>query len=627
MRFLILFSIIFGLFSNSLFARWATRDDMEIEYEEYKHILNIDEDGSYRIEKTQKINLLREGAREIFAHYVMYYNANEELDIIDAYTIVNGEKYSVDKNLIERKPLASEAHGFDQRYQVSIPFPRAEVGASVYLKSTFSSRTAPVKGHYSFLISFGSNRWWKDLDVEIYSKKPLYIKENNPNKFLKIDKKNQKFIKIKLAKPFAESIVNDVVAGALNSKYSTWVSISTYNSWNEVSKLLSEKYNAVAKQKLPVEFQEIAKLALNEKSDTAKINLVTSELQNYIQYLGDWKTVEGRFFPRDLDVVSNTHYGDCKDFATSTVAILNKIGLDASIALVERGEIINEYNDPLPGLANFNHAIVYVKSKTGKEYWIDPTNITSNADGIFDDIANRYALVLNSKIKNPYRFIGMSNYKTTKNIHDETISILGEEEMRKRVKVSLTNEAANYVAARGLYNSKQALEDRFYQLIEPMYIYQEDKIFNSIPELKSRIVEDINFELEYKIHTPFFKTNLGNAVALKPPSSSLYYFFSGFPPSDSVLDLFIGYPRTYIKKRTFLDINAKDIHKLNFSLRSPWFNLYRNCKQDGTNIIIEDKIERIKPYITYDDRQTSIYKDMIYRMRTTYDSAVLIFDK
>ena len=45
----------------------------------------------------------------------------------------------------------------------------------------------------------------------------------------------------------------------------------------------------------------------------------------------------------------------------------------------------------------FNHAFLKVTSKTGKIYWIDPTNNVSMATGVFSDIANKMVLILDSK--------------------------------------------------------------------------------------------------------------------------------------------------------------------------------------------------------------------------------------
>ncbi|MDE4940907.1 transglutaminase, partial [Francisella tularensis subsp. holarctica] len=56
---------------------------------------------------------------------------------------------------------------------------------------------------------------------------------------------------------------------------------------------------------------------------------------------------------------------------------------------------IQEYYDKtLPSIINFNHAIVYVKGFVEKEFLIDPTNNISMTYGLFPDIANRHALIL-----------------------------------------------------------------------------------------------------------------------------------------------------------------------------------------------------------------------------------------
>src|SRR5581483_6589222 len=102
----------------------------------------------------------------------------------------------------------------------------------------------------------------------------------------------------------------------------------------------------------------------------------------------DWKTVDGQYVPHDLSHIAELKLGDCKDFSAATAAILKKLGLDAHIALTNRGVYYDGKADELPTESSFNHAIVYVKADE-RVYWIDPTNTASFAGGMFSDIADR----------------------------------------------------------------------------------------------------------------------------------------------------------------------------------------------------------------------------------------------
>ena len=98
------------------------------------------------------------------------------------------------------------------------------------------------------------------------------------------------------------------------------------------------------------------------------------------------------FVPHTLAEIEGAGKGDCKDMATSSVALMRKLGFDAHVAIIERG-----YNPVISPFSNsvadhFNHAIVYVKTKS-KAYWLDPTNQQSYL-GINPDIMDRPAVVL-----------------------------------------------------------------------------------------------------------------------------------------------------------------------------------------------------------------------------------------
>ena len=355
-------------------------------------------------------------------------------------------------------------------------------------------------------------------------------------------------------------------------------------------------------QELPKKFKEIAELASKEKSEIDQINKVTSLIQDNMHYLMDWKTVNGGWFPRDLKVIDSTQYGDCKDFSSATAAILNSIGFDANVALVYRGYIKKEYKTSLP-INYFNHAITYIKSKIGKEYWIDATNKVSMAGKIFPDIADRMSLILDDR-SDVYKKIPPVNYKTSGIITNADLIVKGDT-INKNIKARILGERAYRANAFGLFLSKEMIEDAIYGFVEHGQLVDRKKRKKSvIPDLKSRIVSDINFQLEYEQDNPFIKTNRGKSLKLY---SGAVPDFSREVPDDSVEDFFINSPGTFTKT---IKINypLEGIARLNFNAKSPWFNISRVCKVEDGKTIIEDKVERLKSYITYEERQQKLYK-------------------
>ena len=66
---------------------------------------------------------------------------------------------------------------------------------------------------------------------------------------------------------------------------------------------------------------------------------------------------------RDRSEVIQRHYGDCKDKANLLVAMLRAAGIPANLALLSTGPG-RDVDPQLPGINQFDHAIVYVPAAT-----------------------------------------------------------------------------------------------------------------------------------------------------------------------------------------------------------------------------------------------------------------------
>jgi hypothetical protein len=346
------------------------------------------------------------------------------------------------------------------------------------------------------------------------------------------------------------------------------------------------------KQKLPPQFQNIADIAAKEKGEIEQIDKVTSMMQDTLQYLGDWKTVKGRIFSRDLATIGETQLGDCKDFASSTAAILNKLGYQANVALVERGYIASNKKTNLPTLKAFNHAIVHITGKSGKEYWIDPTNVVSMAGNIFPDIADRWSLILD--IKNPkYTKIPPINYSNSIFFIQRDLTI-DKDVINKNVLIELSGESAMQFTGMSMYLSDKAISDILYRLVEGRNVDDGDKKRAIIPKLDSRIVKDLKFELEYTQKNGLLQTNLGKGIPLS------YGMLKKFMNSSlaNVQDNFIGNEETVIRKTVIKGRVINNIESINFNMTTPWIKLSRIGKstKDGAEILDTFEISRSYMY-------------------------------
>ncbi|WPX97011.1 DUF3857 domain-containing protein [Candidatus Bandiella euplotis] len=611
------------LLTQVTLARWATKEDATKRYNFYNEVTKINKDGTYETIFEFEQELLKEAAREELTVYKIGYNeGGDEVKIIEAKSISKGEEYKVENKKIEDKPLASSTKGFDQKRQILIPFTNVEVGSKIYLKFKLKVKKVAVDNQFFSAYDFGSSGDEKNVMVRIDSDIPLHILVNDPQHVLNIKKDGDKLskrIELSLKKEFSSKPIDEVGPGIVKDKHLTWVAVSSLSHWSELGKEIAKGYNKVISSELPLRFQNIVDLAAKEKSEKEQINKVTSLLQDAIQYLGDWKTVNGRVYPRDLATIEKTQLGDCKDMAVSTVAILSKLGYQAKVAIVERGLIVDNDKINLPSPRVFNHAIVHAIGKGGEEYWIDPTNMVSMAGYIFPDIADRWALILDT-IDSKYTKIPAINYKSSVTFVDRVYTI-NADGINKKIRIDLSGEQAMPFTGMGFYLSDKALVDLLYRAVEGKDVDDSDRKKAVIPKLDSRIVKNLRFEVEYDQKDNFLITNLGKGISFP------YMTLKDFTDSsyNNVQDNFIGNERTRIQKTLIKGVKIKNINSLNFDMTTPWIKLSRKCKTAGDGVEIFDKFEILKSYVANEELNGENYKALKSALEKNYKNVALLF--
>ena len=125
----------------------------------------------------------------------------------------------------------------------------------------------------------------------------------------------------------------------------------------------------------------------------ASIQAIVSRLHKEIRYTGI-EFGESALQPQNPTEILKRHYGDCKDKAAFLVAMLRASNIPANLALLDTGPGI-DVNPDLPGMNQFDHAIVHVPAASGHpELWIDATaEFTHVGDLPYDD-HGRLALII-----------------------------------------------------------------------------------------------------------------------------------------------------------------------------------------------------------------------------------------
>jgi tetratricopeptide (TPR) repeat protein len=124
------------------------------------------------------------------------------------------------------------------------------------------------------------------------------------------------------------------------------------------------------------------------------IERIVARLHKDIRYTG-LEFGEAVLQPATAVDVLKRHYGDCKDKAAFLVAMLRAAGIPAYLALLDTGPGM-DVNPDLPGMNEFDHAIVYVPAPPsgGDPLWIDATAEYSQVGTLPSMDENRLALII-----------------------------------------------------------------------------------------------------------------------------------------------------------------------------------------------------------------------------------------
>ncbi|MCT4635517.1 MAG: DUF3857 domain-containing protein [Rickettsiales bacterium] len=613
--------------ANISHAKWAGFEEASIKMDINNQDIIIKKDGTYESIIEEEFEILKESARDKATRYTLYYDGDsQKIEILEAKTIFQGKEYPIDPKFIEDKPLASSSEGFDQQYQILLAFPKIEIGSKIYLKYKKTINTPPLDNYFSAFFEFGSREWLANSNIKLQSGMPLNIFVNDPENHLIITKDNEddfQKLEITLNKDIYKHTINEPENGLDNYKLLTWVSISSANNWKELGKDLAEQnFAKIYKQELPKEFNRIAKSAAKIRNEIDQINVVTSMLRDRIQFFSDNTTVEGRLAPRNLVQISKTQLGDCKDLSAATVAILSKLGYKAQFALVLRGNTLFA-PEALADLRFFNHAIVKAISKTGKIYWIDPTNIQSMAGNIFPDIANKPTLVLDLKDPIYEKTPGVDPKKAVIS-HNREIEIISDNKIVEKGNLLLQNEEALIITGAELYTSKSNIETSLFYALSGTNLDSTNKKHMVLPELKSRTVKDVYITYSYEQDGRLFKTNLGKGLKLSYNRLGIDKFIHA--SQDTVSDLFIGEPNSFKRRTIIKNIDVKNAESLNREINTKWVSISRKLSFKDNILTIDDSTIVKKEIILNEELQTPEFLNLKRELEENFKDVSVVFN-
>lgn len=616
--------LLFVFFELQAVASWLNKEDAKYEINFYNETVEVEKDGTFKLTVEGSVTITKEDqTQNILTRPIQYLADRSDVEIIEAYTENEGKKFKVNNENIEDRDIASEYYGFSNTKQVFVNFNNVKKNSKLYLKYVINNKKTILPSLFEDVIGFNFDGYLNERKIKIISKIPLYINLIDKEKVLEVKKyKNDtlQIIEIKNLLPLFKFINNEEYY-SLGLEHFPWVLVSSFKDWNALINPVTAKYEEVAKQKLPQLFIDIANAAKNKTTLNDKINTITSMLTDKVKYMGDWRSLQGSYYPKNLETIAQLAQADCKDYAIATVAILRYLGITAHVSLIFRGDYYEEFKNILPGTFNFNHAIVQVKD--GKKIkWIDPTNFKSYAEGIFPDIADRFAIVLD-----PSASIGQRtpkiDYAEAKFLISETIQIKNTENIERNGSIELKGYSAIPFTAAELSASKELISSE----IRYQFLNTNDLIQTEIApyDLTSRIVNDVKFSYNTLEKNRYLKTDYGNGYSLEnllKTSSYVNPFLISLIDRQS--DLFLGHGFIFESKILLNKLQRSQKENKGCDIKSKWGDFSRNINDTTSGIEIYDKIHQKIALINKQELLSTEFKTLQDNLEQCFKGIVII---
>jgi transglutaminase-like putative cysteine protease/tetratricopeptide (TPR) repeat protein len=317
----------------------------------------------------------------------------------------DGNAVELDPKTITDVPARNEEDGTysDERIHKA-PLPALSVGAIVESETTRVDKEPYFSGGgvYRFFLQRNVPIARTRLIVEAPATLPMQYKAGFLPEVAVKDETAGGVRRLVFDQGHLDPLVNSDIALATRVTRTPWVEVSTGKSWESVA----ATYRAVAEPQIHVEevreFVRGVGTPAGPPTDPAArlafIQALVSKLHKEVRYTGI-EFGQSKLQPETAAEVLKRHYGDCKDKASLLVAMLRASGIPANLALLNAGPG-RDVTPELPGMNQFDHAIVYVPGANGgKPLWIDATAEFTRVGDIPYGDQGRLALVIQEGAK------------------------------------------------------------------------------------------------------------------------------------------------------------------------------------------------------------------------------------
>lgn len=417
--FIFYFIVLFNL--NSAYA-FKSYSHYGAEILNKKVIVKIN--NKYQVEKeiSETIKILSQRGINKYSEVVIPFSLKyQNIKLINAYTLLAGMfkiqpgKHAINivsPNFAANYPIYSDIKYF------TISMPAVEKGAilhysyklttfkpiiknSAFLTGNFS-HTIPVKKTF-FQVIYPENL---HLNIYLHNIKKSMVKSKSKSKLNTIKSKKYKMININLEN--LSALKKEEYMPPLKN-YREYIAISTYTSWNKLSKYLYY-YFEMSETPNHQMINYVNNITKNIKGTKERALKIYSKFVKTFRYVGIGYGISG-YKPTNAKTTFSDGYGDSKSLAALLITLLKIAGIKASPVIASSLNTSNLIRSSInPG--QFDSVIVSVKYGK-KTFFLYPDSSSIRAFKLPYALAGRSALELISPEK--YKFIVLPSEKPFEN--------------------------------------------------------------------------------------------------------------------------------------------------------------------------------------------------------------------
>ncbi len=365
--------------------------DQPVDYLLFETRLSLDADGLWTERQHQIYRVLDPTAVDDWAYVEVGWSPWHQLKPELAARVIGGdgtERKLDPKTISESSSGEDSAIMFDDGRVLRAPLPAVEAGAIVEIETVTRDQRPVFAAGSVRRVHFPNDRFrLARIDVDTAAGAPLrwarrLLPEVGPDEKTEAGRRRLHFEwrDLALDQEFVDGLPPEVPSYP-------YLAFSTGASWQSVAKSYSD---VVDRAVADADVRAVVEQASAGATDQAQvIDRLLAYLQAQVRYTGI-EFGDGGIIPRSPQETLARRFGDCKDKSVLLVALLRAADIPAYLALLSAGWG-SDVEPDLPGLGNFNHAIVYVPASP--PVWIDATEELARAGELPSSDRDRFALV------------------------------------------------------------------------------------------------------------------------------------------------------------------------------------------------------------------------------------------